>query len=34
MYTIEVESTGFRKAIQRDILLNSGDRVGVNTVFA
>ena len=29
-YTIEVEATGFRKAIQRDILLNGGDRVGVN----
>jgi hypothetical protein len=29
-YTIEVEATGFRKAIQRDILLNSGERVGVN----
>ncbi len=29
-YTIEVEATGFRKAVQRDILLNSGDRVGVN----
>jgi hypothetical protein len=29
-YTIEVEATGFRKAIQRDILLNTGDRVGVN----
>jgi hypothetical protein len=30
IYTIEVEATGFRKAIQRDILLNGGDRVGVN----
>jgi hypothetical protein len=29
-YTIEVEATGFRKAIQRDILLAGGDRVGVN----
>src|ERR671918_504894 len=24
-YTVEVEATGFRKAIQRDILLNSGE---------
>jgi hypothetical protein len=30
IYTIEVEATGFRKAIQRDIQLTSGDRVGVN----
>ena len=29
-YTVEVEATGFRKAIQRDIILNGGDRVGVN----
>src|SRR4051794_22713954 len=29
-YTVEVEATGFRKTIQRDILLNGGDRVGVN----
>lgn len=30
VYTIEVEAPGFRKAIQRDVLLGSGDRVGVN----
>lgn len=29
-YTVEVEATGFRKAIQRDIVLTAGDRVGVN----
>jgi hypothetical protein len=29
-YTVEVEAPGFRKAIQRDVLLGSGDRVGVN----
>src|SRR4051794_9825496 len=29
-YTVEVEATGFRKAVQRDILLSTGDRVGVN----
>lgn len=29
-YTIEVEAAGFKKAVQRDILLNSGDRIGVN----
>src|SRR5688572_16381792 len=30
IYTVEVEATGFRKAIQRDIQLTGGDRVGVN----
>ncbi len=30
VYTIEVESSGFRKAVQRDVLLTGGDRVGVN----
>lgn len=30
IYTLEVEATGFRKAIQRDIQLTGGDRVGVN----
>ena len=29
-YTVEVEATGFRKAVQRGILLQSGERVGVN----
>ena len=29
-YSIEVEATGFKKSVQRDILLNTGDRVGVN----
>lgn len=29
-YTVEVEATGFRKAIQRDILLTGGDRIGAN----
>jgi len=29
-YTVEVEAPGFRKAIQRDVLLTGGDRVGVN----
>ena len=29
-YTIEVEAPGFRKAVQRGILLAGGDRVGVN----
>lgn len=29
-YTVEVEAPGFRKGVQRDILLNGGDRVGVN----
>ncbi len=30
LYSIEVEASGFKKSIQRDILLNTGDRVGVN----
>ncbi len=29
-YSVEVEATGFRKGIQRDILLSGGDRIGVN----
>lgn len=29
-YTMEVSATGFRKAIQKDINLTGGDRVGVN----
>ncbi len=29
-YTIEVEMSGFRKAVQRNVLLNAGDRVAVN----
>lgn len=29
-YTVEVEASGFRKAVQRDIQLAGGDRVGVN----
>ncbi len=29
-YTIEVEATGFKKGIQRDVPLTGGDRVGVN----
>lgn len=29
-YTIEVEASGFRKAVQKDILLSGGDRIGVN----
>lgn len=33
VYTIEVEAAGFRKGVQRDILLNGGDRVGVNLVL-
>src|SRR5688572_18614190 len=30
IYTVEVEAAGFKKGIQRGILLNTGDRVGVN----
>ncbi|MBI3682561.1 MAG: TonB-dependent receptor, partial [Acidobacteria bacterium] len=30
VYTVEVEATGFKKGIQRDIILTGGDRVGVN----
>jgi len=33
VYTIEVEAPGFRKGVQREILLNGGDRVGVNLVL-
>ena len=29
-YTLEIQATGFRKAIQKDIQLTGGDRVGVN----
>lgn len=29
-YTLEVQAAGFRKAIQKDIQLSGGDRVGVN----
>ncbi|MGH9660726.1 MAG: TonB-dependent receptor domain-containing protein, partial [Bryobacteraceae bacterium] len=29
-YTVEVEAAGFRKAVQRNVLLTSGDRVQVN----
>src|SRR2546425_234630 len=29
-YTVEVEATGFKKGIQRNILLTAGDRVAVN----
>jgi hypothetical protein len=29
-YTIEVEAAGFRKAVQKDVLLSGGDRIGVN----
>jgi hypothetical protein len=29
-YTIEVEMTGFKKAVQRNVSLNAGDRVQVN----
>ena len=30
IYSIEVESSGFKKAIQRNVLLTAGDRVGAN----
>jgi hypothetical protein len=30
LYTVEVEAAGFRKAVQRDVQLAGGDRVGVN----
>ncbi|MGH9631189.1 MAG: carboxypeptidase regulatory-like domain-containing protein, partial [Bryobacteraceae bacterium] len=33
-YTVEVEATGFSKAIQRDILVSGGDRAGVNIQLA
>ena len=29
-YTIEVEARGFRKAVQRNVVLTAGDRTGVN----
>jgi len=29
-YTVEVEATGFKKGVQRNILLTAGDRVAVN----
>lgn len=29
-YTVEVEMAGFRKAVQRNVLLNAGDRVAMN----
>jgi hypothetical protein len=29
-YTVQVEATGFKTAVQRDVLLTAGDRVGVN----
>ncbi len=29
-YTVEVEAPGFRKAVQRNVLLTAGDRVGAN----
>jgi len=32
-YTVEVEAAGFRKAIQRDILLTGGERIGVNVTL-
>lgn len=30
VYTIEVQATGFRKAVQKNVPLTGGDRVGVN----
>jgi hypothetical protein len=32
-YTVEIEAQGFKKAIQRDVLLTAGDRTGVNVVL-
>jgi hypothetical protein len=29
-YTIEVEAAGFRKAVQRNVVLTAGDRTGIN----
>jgi hypothetical protein len=30
IYNVEVEAQGFKKALQKDVLLTAGDRVGVN----
>lgn len=30
IYTLEIQATGFRKAVQKDIQLTGGDRIGVN----
>ena len=33
-YVVEIEATGFRKAIRRAVLLTAGDRIGVNIELA
>jgi hypothetical protein len=33
LYTVEIEASGFKKAVQRNVLLGAGDRVQVNLIL-